>query len=119
MTISECTKYIKPAAIQVLEEMPNKMIFSADEFKRLVVRICPRAKRSHIASVIRPLWDYRLSENKKCSFICIDPSRSMYQKISLAEWKPMERELLRSKKENQIEKSIRLLEENGYRVERT
>lgn len=118
MNKNDYFKYIKPAAISVLEEMDMNKIFSADEFKQLVVNKCKRAKRSHIASVIRPLWDYRLSEEKICSFICIDPSRSLYKKISLKEWKPLEKELLKAKAEHQIEKAISLLEENGYKVER-
>lgn len=118
MTKENYFKFIKPAAISVLEEMEMGKVFSADEFKSLVVSKCKRAKRSHIASVIRPLWDYRLSEEKKCAFICVDPSKSLYKKISLKEWKPMEKELIRSKKASQIAKSIHLLKSLGYKVNR-
>lgn len=118
MTKENYFKYIKPAAISVLEEMELNKEFSADEFKQLVVLKCDKAKKSHIASVIRPLWDYRLSDKKKCSFVCVDAGKSLYKKISLEEWKPMEAELLVSKNEYQINKAIRLLKENGYKVER-
>lgn len=111
-------KFIKPAAISVLEEMEMNHVFSAGEFKDLVAKKCERAKRSHIASIIRPLWDYRLSEDKKCAFICIEPSKSLYKKISLEEWKPMEKEFLDSKFAYQIHKAIQLLKDNGYKVER-
>lgn len=110
-------KYIKPAAYEALEEMPMHHMFSADEFKQLVVLKCEKAKKSHVASVIRPLWDYRLSDNKKCSFVCVDSSRSMYQKISLEEWKPIEEALLKEKKEKQIKNAIQVLTENGYIIE--
>lgn len=116
MTKEENKIYIGPVAIQVLEEMEMGTVFSGYDFKKLVSARCQRAKKSHVASIMRLLWDYRLSGKKKCSFICIDASKSLYKKISLIEWRPMEKALLAEKKEKEIEKSIRILEENGYEV---
>lgn len=62
MNKTDYTLNLKPAVYEVLEKVfRDNQIFSAEDLKHEVLKIYSGALRSHLASVSRPLWDYRAS----------------------------------------------------------
>jgi len=86
MTSDNFYKFITPAAIKVLEVLPENEMFNTKDFQKSVAALCPRAVTALPSSIIRPIWTYRLRNDKKCAFICIDKNNGIYKKISVEEW---------------------------------
>lgn len=116
MNVDDYHKFIKPAAFKALENMKDGQIFSTTDFKNLVAALCPKAEHSLPSSIIRPLWDYRKSSNKLCSFYCINADKGVYKKCSLKEWDKYEELFKTQTEERKIKSALRLLRSYGYKI---
>lgn len=111
MNKTDYTLKLKPAVYEVLEKVfRDNQIFSAEDLKHEVLKIYSGALRSHLASVSRPLWEYRKDPNKKCSFICVSRTKGLYKKISLKDWD--EEEFQYERKLREFEKAVRIISKN-------
>ncbi|MCR5494822.1 MAG: hypothetical protein K6F15_04215 [Treponema sp.] len=111
MNKTDYTLNLKPAVYEVLENVfRDNQIFSAEDLKFEVLKIYSGALRSHLASVSRPLWEYRKDPNKKCSFICVSRSKGLYKKIPLCDWD--EEQFQIERKEREFNKAFRIISKN-------
>lgn len=117
MTGNVFYKFITPAAIKVLEDLPENEMFNTKDFQKSVAALCPRAANALPSSIIRPIWTYRQRNDKKCAFICIDKNNGIYQKISLESWNNKYSFCISEDKETaRITKAKRLLKKYGYSI---
>lgn len=111
MNKADYTQNLKPAVYEVLEKVfKENQVFSARDLKYEVLKIYSGALLSHLASVSRPLWDYRKNPDKKCSFICISRTKGLYKKISLNDWN--EEEFQYERKIRDFDKAVRIISKN-------